>query len=89
MVEALKQGQYVPMDVAKQVVVIFAGVKGHLDDIPTSRVGAFEKGLLDHIHARAPQILDEIKNGEKMSDALMQKIADQIAEFKKGFATAA
>lgn len=89
MVEALKQGQYVPMDVAKQVIVIFAGVKGHLDDIPTSRVGAFEAGLLNHISARAPQILDEIKNGEKMSDALMQKIADQIAEFKKGFATAA
>jgi F-type H+/Na+-transporting ATPase subunit alpha len=85
MVELLKQDQYVPMDVGRQVVVIFAGVRGHLDDIPVNKVKAFESGLLAFIDSKSPQLYDEIKSGEKMSEALTQKITDLIAEFKKGF----
>ncbi|MCB4756326.1 MAG: F0F1 ATP synthase subunit alpha [Elusimicrobia bacterium] len=85
MVEILKQVQYQPMDVAHQVVAIFAGVKGHLDEIPVERIRAFEEGLLKFFDTRAPEVLAEIKNGQKMSDALMAKISQLIEEFKKGF----
>ncbi|MFN0116789.1 MAG: F0F1 ATP synthase subunit alpha [Elusimicrobiota bacterium] len=85
MVELLKQGQYVPMDVAKQVVSVFAGVKGFLDDIPVNKVGAFELGLLDYIQSKTPKVYDEIRSGEKMSDALLNQITDLIKEFKTGF----
>lgn len=85
MVELLKQGQYQPMDVAKQVVVIFAGTRGHLDDIPVSRVREFENGLLQYVEAKGQDVLTEIRGGEKMSDALIQKITALIGDFKKGF----
>jgi F-type H+-transporting ATPase subunit alpha len=86
MVELLKQGQYTPMPVDKQVVVIFAGTRGHLDDIPVNRVRDFEAGLLQYIESKSPDILSEILSGEKMSDALIQKLTNTIGDFKKGFA---
>ncbi len=86
MVELLKQGQYVPLDVAKQVIAIFAGVKGFLDDIAVSKVRDFEAGLLSHVETKAPDMLDEIKKGDKMSDAFMEKLTNLIKDFKKGFA---
>ncbi len=85
MVELLKQGQYVPLDVAKQVVSIFAGVKGFLDDIPVNKVRDFEAGLLSAVETKAPDILNEIRGGEKMSDALIAKLSNHIKEFKQGF----
>jgi F-type H+-transporting ATPase subunit alpha len=84
MVELLKQGQYVPMDVAQQVIVVFAGVKGLLDELPVNKVREFEKGLLNYVSSKAPDVLTEIRGGEKMSDALVQKITTLINEFKKG-----
>jgi F-type H+-transporting ATPase subunit alpha len=86
MVELLKQGQYAPLDVAKQVIVIFAGVRGFLDEIEVSRVRDFESGLLSYVEAKDPKIFGEINNGEKMSDALMERIAALIKEFTNGFA---
>ncbi|MCG3204550.1 MAG: ATP synthase subunit alpha [Elusimicrobia bacterium] len=85
MVELLKQGQYVPMDVAKQVVVIFAGVKGFLDDVPVNRVREFESKLLASLESKAPDVFSEIKKGDKMSDAFMEKLGQLINDFKKGF----
>jgi F-type H+-transporting ATPase subunit alpha len=84
MVELLKQDQYQPMDVAKQVLAIFTGVKGHLDDVPVNRVREFEKGLIAHVDARSPKIWDEIR-ADKMSDELMGRLASLIKEFKQGF----
>jgi F-type H+-transporting ATPase subunit alpha len=85
MVELLKQDQYVPMDVAKQVVVIFLGVRGHLDDIPVKQVREFETGLLNYIDTKHADVLAEIRKDEKMSDALQKRLADIIQEFKSGF----
>ena len=84
MVEILKQDQYQPMDVAKQVVTIFMGVKGHLDEVPVNRVREFEKGVLAHIDARSPKIWDEIR-ADKMSDDLQARLTDLIKEFRQGF----
>jgi len=86
MVEILKQDQYAPYDVAKQVFIIYAGTKGLLDDIPVAKVRDFEKGLLDHVETSAPKILEEIRGGEKMSDALTAQMTELIQNFKKGFA---
>ena len=87
-VELLKQNQYVPMDVAKQIVVIFCGVKGLVDDVPVERLKEFEAGLLQLIEQKAPAVLDEIRSGEKMSDALIGRLTDLINEFKRSFTNA-
>jgi F-type H+-transporting ATPase subunit alpha len=68
------------------VLVIFAGVKGHLDDIPVNKVREFESGLISYVEAKAADVFKEIDNGDKMSDALIQKITALITEFKNGFA---
>jgi F-type H+-transporting ATPase subunit alpha len=83
-VELLKQDQYQPMDVAKQVLAIFAGVKGHLDDVPVNRVREFEKGLIAHVDSRSPKVWDEIR-ADKMSDELQGRLVTLIKEFKQGF----
>ncbi len=85
MVELLKQGQYVPMDVAQQVIVVFTGVRGLVDDIPVKQVREFETGLLNYIDSKHADIYNEIRKDEKMSDALQKKLADVVQEFKSGF----
>src|SRR6202034_4448477 len=61
LVEILKQGQYQPQPVEKQIVIIYAGTKGYLDDLPTSRLGDFEKGLIQHLGAKHPKVLEGLK----------------------------
>ncbi|MDP7465855.1 MAG: F0F1 ATP synthase subunit alpha, partial [Candidatus Marinimicrobia bacterium] len=51
MVEILKQNQYVPMDIEKQIAILYAGTKGYLDEIPANKVDDFEKGLFDYLDA--------------------------------------
>ena len=85
MVELLKQDQYKPMDVAKQVISIFAGTRGYLDEVEVSRVKEFEKGLFDKVDAQGQDILTEITSGKKMSDALIEKIKALIEEYKETF----
>ena len=75
MVEILKQNQYVPMDVEKQVAIIFAASKGHLDDLPVDQIADFERGLFEYLDANAADSLASI-----VSDG---KIADKTAEMLK------
>ena len=56
MVEILKQNQYVPMDVEKQVAIIFAASKGHLDDLPVDQIADFERGLFEYLDANAADL---------------------------------
>ena len=60
MVEILKQGQYQPMNVIDQVLVIYAGTRGHLDKIPANEVQTWEKQFLTFIHNQKPEIWDEL-----------------------------
>ena len=85
MVEILKQNQYVPMAVEHQVVIIFTGGQGMLDDIPNDRVGEFEKGLLGHIDAKHSEILAAIKSAGEISDEINKELRKAIEDFKKGF----
>jgi F-type H+-transporting ATPase subunit alpha len=85
MVEILKQNQYVPMSVEKQVSIIFAAAKGHLDDLDISQVADFEKGLFDYLDANVSDLLDVIGSEGSISDENAEKLDKAISEFKQGF----
>jgi F-type H+-transporting ATPase subunit alpha len=85
MVEILKQNQYVPMAVEHQIVIIFAGGQGMLDDIPNDRVGEFEKGLLGYIDAKHSKMLGAIKSAGEISDEINKELRKAIEDYKKGF----
>lgn len=85
MVEILKQDQYVPMEVEKQIAIIFAGSKGFLDDIPVKQVADFERGLFDYLEANNQQDLVIIRDSGEMPEELEKRLEKSIADYKKGF----
>mgnify|MGYP001114326422 FL=1 len=85
MVEILKQNQYVPMDVEKQVAIIFAASKGHLDDVPADKVSDFETGLLEYLDANAADSLASIVNEGKITDENAGTLEKAIVDYKAGF----
>jgi F-type H+-transporting ATPase subunit alpha len=85
MVEILKQNQYVPMNVEKQVAIIFAASKGLLDDIAVDRVSDFESGLFDYLDANSADILATIVKEGKISDETSDLLEKAITNFKSGF----
>jgi F-type H+-transporting ATPase subunit alpha len=86
LVELLKQPQYQPLSVEEQVVSIFLGTHGHLDSVPVEDVSRFEREFLDHLRASDDGILKEIRESQKLSDELDEKLTEAINHFKKGFA---
>jgi F-type H+-transporting ATPase subunit alpha len=80
MVELLKQGQYTPLPVNEQVCMIFAGTKGHLDDIAIADVPQFEHDLLEFLRDQKPEILDAIDETESIRDE--DELIGAINEFK-------
>ncbi|HKD38617.1 MAG TPA: F0F1 ATP synthase subunit alpha, partial [Pirellulales bacterium] len=87
MVELLKQGQYVPMDVTDEVLMIFAGTRGHLDDVPLPRVAEWEKDFLTFMRDQKPAIRKKIVETKDLDDAAMSELTAAIGEFKAQFAT--
>ncbi|MBN1299787.1 MAG: F0F1 ATP synthase subunit alpha [Melioribacteraceae bacterium] len=87
LVELLKQGQYQPMPVEKQVVSVFSGTQGFLENIPVSDVKRFEKELLEYIDLNSPNIYKEIKETKALSDELVGKIKNTLEEFMSKFKT--
>jgi len=85
MVEILKQNQYVPMDVEKQIAIIYAGTKGFLDEIEADKVTEFEKGLFDYLEANNATELKSIIDEGKISSAVEAKLDEAITAFKGGF----
>jgi len=83
--ELLKQDQYSPLKVEEQVVSIFSGVKGFLDDVELNQIKSFEKKLLSKIKSEAPDILNNIKSSGKIDESNEEKLKLFITEFKKGF----
>ncbi len=84
--ELLKQPQYSPMLVEEQVAVIFAGVKGYLDKIALTDVGRFEAGLLDMLRGSGQDMLNTIRDEQKISDETDAKLHELIESFVKSFA---
>ena len=85
MVEILKQGQYAPLPVEKQVVIIFAGTQGLLDDLPVDAVRAFEEFFYGWLERARPELLKEIRDKKEITDptreALTKAVNDAKAEF--------
>jgi F-type H+-transporting ATPase subunit alpha len=82
MVELLKQGQYQPMPVENQVVSIFAGTNGFIDDVPANKVRQFEDDLLDHVGREHPKIRRDIVSKGKLDDELTTELKNMLAAFK-------
>jgi F-type H+-transporting ATPase subunit alpha len=86
MVEILKQGQYSPVPVEKQVLIIHAGTEGHLDDLPVEQCRPFEEALYRFVENAHPGLLPEIKQKKALDDDLKAKINTAIKECKVRFA---
>jgi len=85
MVELLKQDQYVPMPVDEQIIVIFAGTQGFMDDLPLEAIRPFEEGLLRYVRAEKQAVKKEIMEKKALDDDLKAKITEAITAFKKTF----
>ena len=85
MVEILKQNQYEPLPAEKQVVIIFAGINGLVDDIPVEALKKFEKELYAYFDASCQELGKEIREKKIIDDALKAKITEAIQKFKAGF----
>ncbi len=85
MVELLKQDQYVPMAVEKQVLVLFAGANGLIDDVPVEAVRRFESELIAFAERRHPEILKTIREKKIIDDAFKPQVVAAIQEFKGTF----
>ncbi|OGL39298.1 MAG: F0F1 ATP synthase subunit alpha [Candidatus Schekmanbacteria bacterium RIFCSPHIGHO2_02_FULL_38_11] len=85
MVEILKQGQYQPLTTEKQILIIFVGVNGMLDDIPIEECQRFEKEFLQFVENNHKNILTEIKEKKEISKEMEEKMKNLIKEFKQSF----
>ncbi|AAC06855.1 F0F1 ATP synthase subunit alpha [Aquifex aeolicus] len=85
LVELLKQEPYNPIPVEKQIVLIYAGTHGYLDDIPVESVRKFEKELYAYLDNERPDILKEISEKKKLDEELEKKIKEALDAFKQKF----
>jgi F-type H+-transporting ATPase subunit alpha len=85
--ELLKQGQYAPMPVEEQVVSIFLGTGGHLDDVAVADVRRFESEFLTTVRRQHQDILDTIRETKQFSEDTEQQVVDAVSAFKKQFTT--
>ena len=85
LVELLKQPQYSPLAVERQVVVVWAGTSGFLDDVPVEDVARFEEEFLDSVQRNHKGIYDAIRETGELSDDTTTALKDAIDEFRKGF----
>ncbi|MEB2800511.1 F0F1 ATP synthase subunit alpha [Campylobacter upsaliensis] len=83
MVELLKQPPYSPLSVEKQVVLIFAGTRGFLDDVAVSKIREFEDGIYPFIEAKYPDLFEQIRTKKALDKDLEDKLAKAIEDFKE------
>ena len=82
LVELLKQGQYKPLSVVEQIVSIFAGVRGLVDDIPVGDIQRFESGLLNFMEDKHKPVMEKIAEAQKLDDETEAQVQAAIEEFK-------
>ena len=85
MVELLKQDQFVPMSVDDQIIVIYAGTQGFLDDVPVDSIRNFEEAFMRYIRAEKQDLKKEIMEKKALDDDLKAKLNEAITAFKKTF----
>ena len=82
LVELLKQPQYRPMKVSEEVVVIYAGTKGYMDEVPVARIGEFQTGLLEYAAASHSQTMDDLESKKELTDEIETGIKKALDEYK-------
>ncbi len=85
MVELLKQGQYAPMNTVDEVLVIYAGTRGHLDKVPVKEVSRWEKGFVQFLHDQTPEIRQALIEKPELSDELIEKIDAALKLYQAEF----
>ncbi len=86
LVELLKQKQYAPLPVEKQVAVIYAGTNGYLDDLEVSQIAAFEAGLYDYLDRQGDGgVLEQIRTKKKLDDDTTAALKSALSEYKERF----
>ncbi len=85
LVEILKQPQYQPLPMEKQVAILYAGTKGFLDDLPVESLAQYETGLYSFIEDRYPQIVSELKEKQEISDELDKTMTEALNAYGEEF----
>src|SRR5262249_53501480 len=88
LVEVLKQDQYQPLPFSKQILIIFAGTNGYLDDMAVEDIRDFEAGLLKYVDSMNPKLLSTIMEKKTIDDALKADIVKTLTDFKQSFVSA-
>ena len=81
--ELLKQNQYSPMTVAEQVISVFTGVKGFLDDVELIKIKKFENDIIEKIKTEKPEIIDAIQSSGKLEENTEKLLVQAIEDYKK------
>jgi F-type H+-transporting ATPase subunit alpha len=89
MTEMLKQAQYAPMSMEEQVVVLFAGTNGFVDDYPVEVLGRYQKELLDYMRSRKKDVLDTLRSTGQLDDNLERSLREALTSFAKTFSVEA
>ncbi len=84
--EILKQPQYQPMPVTKQIMIIYAGTRGYLDDVPVERVSEWEQAFLQYMETQHPEIAERLQDGWVLTEEIEADLRKAIEEFKAGWA---
>ena len=87
LVELLKQPEYQPMPVEREVAAIFCGTNGHLDDVPEEEVARFESEFLQYLDRNHANLLTEIAETGELSDELLETLHNAVKAFKENWAT--
>ena len=85
MTEILKQGQFVPLSAADQVIEIFAAAEGFTDDVDVKDTDRFESELVEYVNRNYPELHDQIMTGKKLAPESLTKLREMIEQFKKSF----
>ncbi len=85
MTELLKQGQYSPLAMEEQVIVLYAGTNGFIDDYPVATIGRYERELLQYLRTRKKSLLDSLRGSGQLDDSMDREIRDALTEFAKTF----
>jgi len=85
MVEILKQNQYVPMSIAKQVAILYAATNGYIDNVNLDKIETYETELMDYLSANNQQTLDQIQTTGKINDTAEKNLKKTIDNFSKTF----
>lgn len=85
MVELLKQDQFVPISMQEQVMVLFAGTQGYLDDVPVESVSRFEEEFLRYVRDQKADLSKELASKKAIDDEIKSKLVSAVEDFKRGF----